>query len=74
MVIRRRKSKQSRQYNGQKKNSKRKNNDPQRIKLKIEQHEPRQYPAVHSCASAGLAVPAPHVTPVVVLLNDTNMI
>jgi hypothetical protein len=49
-------------------------NDPQRIKLKIEQHEPRQKPAVHACAPEGLAVHAPHVTPVVVLLNDTNII
>ena len=57
-----------------KKNNKRTNNDPQRIKLKIEQHEPRQKHAVHSCAPEGLAVPAPHVTPVVVLLDDTNMI
>ena len=69
-----RKSKQNRQYNGQQKSSKRTNNDPQRIKLKIEQHEPRQKPAVHSCAPEGLAVPASHVTSVVVLLNDTNMI
>ena len=53
-----------------KKNNKRTNNDPQRIKLKIEQHEPRQKHAVHSCAPEGLAVPAPHVTPVVVLLEQ----
>ena len=57
-----------------KKNNKRTNNDPQRIKLKIEQHKPRQKPGVHSCAPEGLAVPNPHVTPVEVLLNDTNII
>ena len=69
-----RKSKQNRQYNGQKKSNKRTNNDPQRIKLKIEQHEPRQKPGVHSFAPEGLAVPTPHVTHHVVLLNDTNII
>ena len=77
MVIRSRKSKQNRKYKKiqwPKKNNKRTNNDPQRIKLKIEEHEPRKKPAVHSCAPEGLAVPAPHVTPVVVLLNDTNII
>ena len=74
MVIRSRNSKQNRQYNGQKKNNKRTNNDQQRIKLKIEQHEPRQKPGVHSCAPEGLAVPTPHVTPVMVLLNDTNIV
>ena len=65
-----RKSKQNRQ----KKNSKRTNNDPQRKKIKIEEHEPRKQHGVHSWIPEGLAVPAPHVTPVVVLLNDTNII
>jgi hypothetical protein len=44
------------------------------IKLMIKQHEPYKKPGVNSDAPEGLAVPAPHVTPVVVLLNDTNII
>ena len=60
------KSKQNRQHNGQKKKNTRTNKDLQKIhrKLKIEQHEPL---GVNSCTPAGLAVPAPLVTPVVLL-------
>ena len=69
VVNRRRKSKKNRQHNGQKKQEKRIYR-----KLKIEQHEPHLIPRVNSCASEGLAVPAPHVTPVVLLFNDMNII
>ena len=40
-------------------------------KLKIEQHENL---GVNSDATKGLAVPAPPVTPVVLLLNDMTII
>ena len=43
-------------------------------KLKIEQHESHYKPRVKSGASKDLAVPAPLVTPVVLLLNGTNII
>jgi hypothetical protein len=43
-------------------------------KLKIEQHKPYQKPGVNSGVPDVLAVPAPHVTPVMLLLNDTSII
>jgi hypothetical protein len=43
-------------------------------KLKIEQHKPYQKPGVNSGVQDVLAVPAPHVTPVMLLLNDTSII
>ena len=42
-------------------------------KLKIESSEPHYKPRVNSGTPEELTVPAPHVTPVV-LLNDTNII
>ena len=42
-------------------------------KIKIEQHEPYEIPVVNSRALEVLAVPAPHMTPFVLLLNDTNI-
>jgi len=43
-------------------------------KLKIEQHEPHKKPGVNPGTPEGLTIPAPHVTSVVLLLNDTNII
>ena len=43
-------------------------------KLKIEQHEPQCKPGVNSGAPEELAVHAPLVTPVVLLVDDTNII
>ena len=43
-------------------------------KVKIELHEPHLKPEVNSGVSEGLEVPAPHVTPIVLLLNDTSII
>ncbi len=43
-------------------------------KLKIEQHESHLKPRGNAGAPEGLAVPVPHVTPVVLLLNDTIII
>jgi hypothetical protein len=62
-----------RQHNGQKKGT---NNDLQNIaqKTKDRATQTPQKSGVNSCALKGLAVPAPHVTPVVFLLNDTNII
>ena len=55
-----------RQYNGQKKNDKRTNNDLQNI---TQNTKNRTTPAVNSCVPpGGLAVPALHVAPVVLLL------
>ena len=42
--------------------------------LKIEQHGPHFKLGVNSGAPEGLAVPAPYVTPVMLLLNDMNII
>jgi hypothetical protein len=42
-------------------------------KLKIEQHKTVKT-EVNTGASEGLAVPVPHVTPVVLLRNETNSI
>ena len=55
---------------------KRTNNDIQNIIQKTEDRETRTplKTGVNSCVSKGLAVPAPHVAPVVLLLNDTNII
>jgi len=55
-----------RKYNGKKKEHKRRNNDRQNINLLKS--------GVNSGASERLSVPAPHVTPVVLLLNDTDII
>ena len=43
-------------------------------KLKIEPNDPHYKPRVNSCIPEELTVPAPHVTPVVLLVNDTNII
>ena len=43
-------------------------------KLKIEQHEPHKEPVMNLRAPLGLADPASLVTPVVLLLNDRNII
>ena len=42
--------------------------------LQIEQHEPHLKPGVNSGAPEGSAVHVPNATPVVLLLNDTNII
>jgi len=58
------------------KKEKRTNNDLQNITQKTQNQAtliPLK-PGVNSCAPEGLAVPAPHATPVVLLLNDTNII
>ena len=41
--------------------------------LKIEQHEPHLKLGVNPDAPEGLSVSAPHLIPVVLLLNDTNI-
>jgi len=43
-------------------------------KLKIEQHESHQKLGVNSGAPSVLAVPSPHVTPVMLLFNNTKSI
>jgi hypothetical protein len=43
-------------------------------KLKIKQHKPDYKPGLNSDAPERLAVPAPQVTPVMLLLNDMNII
>ena len=43
-------------------------------KLKIEQYKPHYKQGVNSGAPEWLAVPASHVTPVMLLLNDMNII
>jgi hypothetical protein len=48
-------------------------NKTQHINLKIEQHESRENPGVNSSAPEGQAVPIPLVAPVLLLLNDTNI-
>ena len=45
-----------------------------RGKLKIEQHEHHQKPWMNSGAPELSSVHAPHVTPVLLLINDTNII
>jgi hypothetical protein len=52
------------------------NNDLQsiHIKLKIEQHKHHLNPVVNAGGLEGLEVPAPHLTPVVLLSYDTNII
>ncbi len=47
---------------------------PLHRQLKIEHHERHLKPGVNIGASEGLAVSAPHVTPVVLLLNDATII
>ena len=68
-VIRSRKLKKDRQHKGQKKKDKRTNIDKQNttLKLKIEEHESQQKSRMNSGAAEGKAVPAPPVTPVVLL-------
>ena len=44
------------------------------IELKIEQHERHYKPGVNSNSPDDLVVPAPHMTPAMLLLNDTNII
>ena len=75
-VFRFRKPKRSRQYNGQMKNNKRKKNDIQNITRKNEEQATR---IPLKCGDElrfpeRLSVPAPPVIPVIVLLNDTNII
>jgi len=43
-------------------------------KLKIEQGEPHQELGMNTCALEGSAILAPCVTPVMLLLNGTNII
>ena len=42
--------------------------------LKIDQHEPSKNRRLNTGAPEGLAVPAPLVTTVVIMVNDTNII
>jgi hypothetical protein len=72
-VIRSRILKKERQYNGHKKNDKGTNNDLQST-THIKELEPRLSPGMYLCAPERPAVPAPHVTPVVLLISDTNII
>jgi len=55
---------------------KRTNNDLRNITQKTKDRAIRTpiKPGVNSGAAEGLAVPVPHVTPVVLLLNDMNII
>jgi hypothetical protein len=71
-VIRRRKSKEDRQYNGQIKD-KGQTTIYKTIhrKLKNEQHKPR---GVNTGVPEELTVPVPYMMPVVLLLNDTNIV
>jgi hypothetical protein len=57
-------------------NRKRTNKDLQNIIQKTEDRETRTplKAGVKSCAPQGLAVSAPHVAPIVLLLHDTNII
>ena len=43
-------------------------------KLMIKQHDPYKKPVLNSRAMEGEAIPAPPLTPIVLLLNDTNII
>jgi len=70
-VIRSRKSKKYTQYNGQTKNHKRRNIDLYQTTQKTESH---WKPEVDSGVPEELAIPARHVTPVMLLLSDTNII
>ena len=75
-VIRNRNSKKDRQHNGQKKKNKRTNNDLQNTTQKTK-NQATWTPLktlVNSDAPEGLALPAPHATPVVLLLSVTNII
>ena len=75
-VIRSRQSKEDRQHNGQNKKDKRTSNDLQILhrKLKIEQIKSHQKSGVNIGAPEGSAVRAPYVTPVVLLINDMDII
>jgi hypothetical protein len=69
--------KKDRQYNGQKKKMTKGQTKIYKTlhrKLKIEQHEHHWKPAVNWGVPEGLAVPDPHETPVLILLNDMNII
>ena len=70
-VIRSCKSKRNIHYNGQKINKERPNTSQ---KNKDWARRSPLNPGVNSCASEGLALPAPLMTPVVLLLNDKNII
>ena len=43
-------------------------------KLKIDHANSTKKPEVNACVPEGIAVPAPLITPVVLLLNDTSII
>ena len=66
------KSKNDRQYNGQKKKGQTTIYKTLHRKLMITQHEPHSRHGVNSDASEALVLPVPLVTPIVLLLNDTN--
>ena len=68
-----RKSKTGRQHNGQKKKDKQWSTKHYK-KVRIEQHKLHKRLGVNSGALEWLEVPALHVVPVVLLLNDTNII
>ena len=68
--------KKDRQHNGQKKMDNRTNNDLQNTTQKTKERATRAplKLGVNSYAPEGLTVPDPLATPVVVLLNDMNII
>ena len=70
-VARRRMLKKNKQYNDQKTNNDLQNNAQ---KTKKKQHGHHQKLWMNSGAPELLSVPAPHVTPVLLLINDTNII
>jgi len=75
-VIRIRKSPKGCQYNGKKKEQTFETTiyETLHIKLKIEKYKPHLKLGVKSGAPEGLVVPASLVTPVVLLINNTNII
>jgi hypothetical protein len=68
-VIRSGISKKDKQHNDHTKKDKRTNNDLENIPQKIRDRATRTQPRVNSCAPEGLAVPALHAAPVVLLLR-----
>ena len=65
-----------REYNGQQKKGQKDKHCSTKnyTEISIEHHEPHQDQRMNSCASEVHTVPVPLLTPVVLLLNDTNII
>jgi hypothetical protein len=68
------KPKRDRQYNSPNENGQTMIYKTLHRKLIIKQHEPYKKPVLNSRAMEGEAIPAPPLTPIVLLLNDTNII